>query len=125
MQRDDHGAFDILFDRYWERLFLSERSRLNGSDIAKDIVQEIFIKIGQRRAVLNITGSLENYLQGAVRLSVINHFNSAKVITESMAMDIHKFRKILQRYSRGGANETETALVEAWLVWPYSWVPHY
>jgi ferric-dicitrate binding protein FerR (iron transport regulator) len=29
-------------------------------------------------------------------------------------MDIHKFRKILQRYSNGEANETETALVEAW-----------
>jgi len=29
-------------------------------------------------------------------------------------MDIHKFRKILGRYIRGEANETETALVEAW-----------
>jgi len=78
MQRDDHGAFDILFDRYWQRLFLSARSRLNDSDTAKDIVQEIFIKIWQRRGELNVSGSLENYLLGAVRLSVINHFNSAK-----------------------------------------------
>jgi transmembrane sensor len=29
-------------------------------------------------------------------------------------MDIYKFRKILQRYNEGKANETESALVEAW-----------
>lgn len=29
-------------------------------------------------------------------------------------MDVHKLRKIFQRYCRGRANETESALVEAW-----------
>jgi RNA polymerase sigma-70 factor (ECF subfamily) len=79
VQRGDHDAFDILFDRYWQRLFQSARARLNDSDTAKDIVQEIFIKIWQRRATLDISGPLENYLQSAVRLSVISHYRSKKV----------------------------------------------
>ena len=78
VQRDDHDAFDILFDRYWQRLFQGARARLNDSDTAKDIVQEIFIRIWQRRATLNINGPLENYLQSAVRLSVISHYRSKK-----------------------------------------------
>jgi RNA polymerase sigma factor (sigma-70 family) len=79
IQHGDHDAFDILFDRYWQRLFQSARARLNDSDTAQDIVQEIFIKIWQRRATLNISGPLENYLQSAVRLSVISHYRSKKV----------------------------------------------
>jgi len=78
VQRNDHDAFDVLFDRYWQRLFQSARARLNDSDTAKDIVQEIFIRIWQRRATLEISGSFENYLQSAVRLSVISHYRSAK-----------------------------------------------
>jgi RNA polymerase sigma factor (sigma-70 family) len=79
IQHGDHDAFDILFDRYWQRLYQSARARLNNSDTAQDIVQEIFIKIWQRRATLNINGPLENYLQSAVRLSVISHYRSKKV----------------------------------------------
>jgi RNA polymerase sigma factor (sigma-70 family) len=79
IQHGDHDAFDTLFDRYWQRLFQSARARLNDSDTAQDIVQEIFIKIWQRRATLNISGPLENYLQSAVRLSVISHYRSKKV----------------------------------------------
>ena len=78
VQRNDHDAFDVLFDRYWQRLFQSARARLNDSDTAKDIVQEIFIRIWQRRATLEISGSFENYLQSAVRLIVISHYRSAK-----------------------------------------------
>jgi RNA polymerase sigma factor (sigma-70 family) len=78
IQHGDHDAFDILFDRYWQRLFQSARARLNDSDTAQDIVQEIFIKIWQRRATLNINGPIENYLQSAVRLSVISHYRSKK-----------------------------------------------
>ncbi|WP_316815164.1 RNA polymerase sigma factor [Pedobacter nyackensis] len=79
IRHDDKDAFTTLFDRYWQRLFQSAKARLGGDDAAKDIVQEIFIKLWQRRSDLNIKGPLENYLQGAVRLSVISHYNSKKV----------------------------------------------
>jgi RNA polymerase sigma factor (sigma-70 family) len=79
LQRGEHNAFDILFDRYWQPLYQTARARLNDSDMAQDIVQEIFIKIWQRRSELQIKGSLENYLRSAVRLKVISHYRSAKV----------------------------------------------
>lgn len=79
LQGHSQDAFDILFDRYWQRCYQSARARLNGDDMAQDIVQEIFIKLWLRREVLNVQGSLDNYLQSAVKFSVINHFRSKKV----------------------------------------------
>ena len=73
---DNHFAFDVLFDRYWEKLYKAAYARLGDDVIAQDIVQEIFIKLWQRRESISINTGLENYLHGAVRLSVISHFRS-------------------------------------------------
>jgi RNA polymerase sigma factor (sigma-70 family) len=78
IKHNDHDAFTVLFGRYWKSMFQSAKSRLNDSDAAQDLVQEIFIRIWQRRSDLLITGPLENYLMGSVRLGVINHFKSSK-----------------------------------------------
>jgi len=81
MKENEHRALDALFDRYWQPLYRLARARLQDNDAAQDIVQELFIKLWQRRENLTIDGSLENYLQGAVRLSVISHFRSKKITT--------------------------------------------
>jgi RNA polymerase sigma factor (sigma-70 family) len=75
---DDQSAFDIIFERYWKKLYQTALARLDDDETAQDIVQEIFIKIWQRRKNLEIHTSLENYLQSAVRFGVISHFRSKK-----------------------------------------------
>jgi RNA polymerase sigma factor (sigma-70 family) len=79
LRQSNHDAFDVLFERYWQRLFRSARARLSDTDAAQDIVQEIFIKVWQRRNTLDVRGSMENYLQSAVRLSVISYYRAKKV----------------------------------------------
>lgn len=76
IKESEHVAFDVLFDRYWEKLYKAAYARLGDDVIAQDIVQEIFIKLWQRRESISINIALENYLHGAVRLSVISHFRS-------------------------------------------------
>jgi RNA polymerase sigma factor (sigma-70 family) len=76
---NDPNAFDLLFDRYWEPLYRAANARLQDEATSQDIVQEIFIKLWQRRDALTIQIGLENYLLSAVRLSVISHFRSHKV----------------------------------------------
>ncbi|QEM08564.1 RNA polymerase sigma factor [Mucilaginibacter rubeus] len=78
IKEDDSFAFDLLFERYWEKLYQAANARLNDDAIAQDIVQEIFIKLWQRRKVLEVQLSLEYYLLSAVRLSVMGHFRSQK-----------------------------------------------
>ena len=75
---DNHDAFDVLFDRYWKKLYQTAHARLDDDVIAQDVVQEIFIKIWQRRKKLEVHTSVENYLQSAVRFGVISHFRSKK-----------------------------------------------
>jgi RNA polymerase sigma-70 factor (ECF subfamily) len=75
----DKSAFNTLFDRYWDKLYRTARARLDDETEAKDIVQEVFIKLWQRRASLNIHTSFESYIFSAVRLSIISHFRSQKV----------------------------------------------
>ncbi|WP_114939069.1 RNA polymerase sigma factor [Mucilaginibacter endophyticus] len=78
IKEDNSLAFDLLFERYWEKLYQAANARLNDDAIAQDIVQEIFIKLWQRRKVLEVQLSLEYYLLSAVRLSVMGHFRSQK-----------------------------------------------
>ncbi|OOQ61411.1 RNA polymerase sigma factor [Mucilaginibacter pedocola] len=75
----DHSSFDLLFDRYWERLYRAALARVDDDSVAQDIVQELFIKLWERRHKLTIQLSLENYLLSAVRFSVISHFRSKNV----------------------------------------------
>ena len=79
IKEDCHSSFDLLFDRYWERLYRVALARVDDDSIAQDIVQELFIKIWERRHTLDIQLSFENYLLRAVKLSVISHFRSKKV----------------------------------------------
>lgn len=79
IKENDHIAFDILFDRYWERLYRAALARVGDDSIAQDIVQELFIKLWERRHKLDIQLTLESYLLSAVKFSVISHFRSKKV----------------------------------------------
>jgi RNA polymerase sigma-70 factor (ECF subfamily) len=79
VRKSDAVAFDMLFNRYWEKLYRTAYARLNDTDEAKDVVQEVFIRLWNNREKTEIKTSLDSYLSGAVRLQVINHFRSRKV----------------------------------------------
>ena len=79
---DNHSAFEALFDRYWKQMFRAAQARLKDSSTAEDVVQELFIKIWQRRHELVIVGPVENYLNTAVRLGVINVYRSQRLKPE-------------------------------------------
>ncbi len=69
MQEGNSGAFEILFDKYWDFAYSNAYKRLKNSDDAKDIVQEIFIHIWQNRNSLIII-NVPAYLHVAVRNKV-------------------------------------------------------
>ncbi|RFM27014.1 RNA polymerase sigma factor [Deminuibacter soli] len=64
-------AFEQLYAQYWESLYLFAYRRLQSTAAAKDIVQDIFINIWERRSELVLHGSLTAYLHAAVRYKVI------------------------------------------------------
>ncbi|WP_090602361.1 RNA polymerase sigma factor [Parapedobacter koreensis] len=72
-------AYELLYDRYWQMLYKKTYSRVADEDVAKDIVQNVFISVWQKRESLLIRTSLEQFLLGAVKFQVLNHFRSERV----------------------------------------------
>lgn len=73
----DRRAYAQLFDYYWEGMYVHAFSLVQSNDIAKDIVQEIWIDLWNRRASLN-DANFEAYLHKAVRNNCFKHFRSNK-----------------------------------------------
>lgn len=69
--KGDESAFGELFQRYWERLYLSANRRLADAELAKEVVHDIFLDIWRRRESLSIT-HVPAYLAKALHYRIIN-----------------------------------------------------
>lgn len=72
LKQDDTEAFKVLFDRYWEGLYLFAWKRLRSRQDAEDVVQRLFMKIWEHRASRNIKASLQAYLYKSASYEVID-----------------------------------------------------
>jgi RNA polymerase sigma-70 factor (family 1) len=70
LKKDDEAAFTEIYNRYWKKLFTAASNKLDDLAEAEDIVQQVFITIWNRRAVIEITSSLASYLAVAVKYHV-------------------------------------------------------
>lgn len=77
IRQDNVQAFKILYDRYWESLFVFAMKRLKQEADAKDIVQEIMISIWIRRHALVIETSLGAYLTSVAHYEVLRTISRA------------------------------------------------
>ncbi|WEK34642.1 MAG: RNA polymerase sigma-70 factor [Candidatus Pseudobacter hemicellulosilyticus] len=73
---DDMNAFETLYRRMWEPLYLFAQKRLKDRGDAEDVVQQVFMSIWENRATKNITGSFSSYLFTAVRYEVIDQLTA-------------------------------------------------
>lgn len=64
-------AFNALYDRYWETVYNAAFKRLGDADPAKDITQDFFLQLWNRRQELHIL-NLPAYIHTAVRNRVLN-----------------------------------------------------
>jgi RNA polymerase sigma-70 factor (family 1) len=69
---DDEKAFREIYERYWKRLFSLATFKTNSQEIAEEIVQELFVRLWERRKILMIT-HLESYLFTALKYQIISH----------------------------------------------------
>jgi RNA polymerase sigma-70 factor (ECF subfamily) len=84
----DEQAFELLFRKYFIRLCGFANKFLNDPDEAKEIVQEVFIKIWEGRENINPEDSLKSYLFKIAQNLSINKLRRKKV--ESRYTEIYK-----------------------------------
>lgn len=77
VRNKDSQAFEILFDRFWKRLYAFAMRIYKEEAICKDIVQEIFISFWEKSSKEPIL-NLEAYFLRAVKYRVANHIRDLK-----------------------------------------------
>jgi RNA polymerase sigma-70 factor (ECF subfamily) len=78
LKSDNHGAFTEIYNRYSESLYLHGYKKLRDREQARDIVQDIFTVLWNRRTEFELHALLSAYLFTAVRnrvIKVIAHKN--------------------------------------------------
>ena len=90
----DESAFCELYDRYWEQAFIAAKKRLDDDEMAKDIVQDVFINIWTLRNTLNVKTGFSSYLFGAIKLRIIGYFQSQKIKQRVLATALEKMKEI-------------------------------
>jgi len=62
IMKGDLNAFDLLYHTYSQKLYGFAFSMLKNHDDAKEIVQDTFLKIWEKREMINPSGSLQAFL---------------------------------------------------------------
>lgn len=69
------AAFHDIYRRYWQTLYITARRKLGSEEQAKEVVQDIFLDLWERRENLEVQ-DLQRYLLRAVKYKVINQIRS-------------------------------------------------
>ncbi|MEI7424337.1 MAG: RNA polymerase sigma-70 factor [Prolixibacteraceae bacterium] len=78
LKEGDPHSFSMLFDRYGKRLYHFSLGYLKSAEDAEEIVQEVFLKIWDKRADLSNEKSLESYLFTMARNGILNTIRKSK-----------------------------------------------
>ena len=74
---NDEKAFAMLFDRYWLRLYKTAVYFSKDQEMSKDIVNNVFLSIWNRRSALQIENFV-SYLNTATRFEVFRFLKKQK-----------------------------------------------
>lgn len=104
IKEGDHAAFKSLYEKYWQLLYVAACKIIKDEDEAKDVVQEIFVSLLNKRTSIDIKGSISNYLYMAVRYKVLDSISRKKVRTD--------YLDSLNDYISTGDYPTDRLLIE-------------
>ncbi|PKQ64675.1 RNA polymerase sigma factor [Labilibaculum manganireducens] len=75
----NQDSFKILYDKYFDALFLFGHKYVLAQDVVEDIIQESFIKIWEKRSSFYHEGAIRAFLYKTVRNSCLNQIEHQKV----------------------------------------------
>lgn len=79
LKKGDVKAFEILYDRYVEALYMFVDSRIQHKENSKEIVQDLFEWIWTNREGIVVKSSVQNYFFGAAKHQILNYIRSKKI----------------------------------------------
>lgn len=79
LKEGDEHAFKALFQKYYSAMCQFAYQFLKDSDMAEETVQELFVRLWEKRATLNIELSVNHYLFRSVRNQCLNQLQHQKI----------------------------------------------
>jgi len=76
--------FKHVYELHWEKLYAICYNNLRETEISKEMVQDIFKSLWERKDELEITTSLEHYLSRAAKLKVFEHIRNKTIRQKHM-----------------------------------------
>lgn len=73
----DRNAFAQLFHTYSDAMYAYGKKITADSELVKDTIQDVFVKLHNNRANLGETQSVKGYLLVALKRTLINHFHTS------------------------------------------------
>lgn len=96
------AAYESLFKTFYTELVMHANKYLQDIELSKEVVQDLFVTIYEKRKHLSISTSLRSYLYRAVQNRCINQINSFKTK--------EKYAGYVKRNVAYDSNETEDNL---------------
>ncbi len=79
----DTDAFSALFHALYPSLCTIAARRVGSPEVAEDLVQEVFVRVWERRATLDPEQSVSRYLFRAVRNETLNYLKHRQVVSRT------------------------------------------
>lgn len=92
-------AYARVFNDHWKKLYTSAYLRLRDEELAKDMVQDLFVNVWQRRHTIQITESMEAYLCRSLQYQLIAHFRKENIRSKAFAYLLEKMAEVEERIS--------------------------
>lgn len=100
IRKGDEAAFSRMFDGYYSSLCFFAARYLNDLDLARSLVQEVFVDIWLNREKVEIIRSVKSYLFRSVKNRCFDHLRKEKATTEisDSAIDLNQipFRDLVE-----------------------------
>lgn len=90
--------FETVYNLYWKKVYSICYKHIEDPEVAKDLVQDIFISLWERKEELVINDSLEKYLVKAAKFKVFEHIRN-KVGHEAKLETISYYQTLEQTAS--------------------------
>lgn len=78
LKKGDWHAFNTLFETYYFQLYFHCRKYISDPEEAKDLLQNVFLRLWEKREAIEIEVSLNAYLFRCVQNECLNHIRSLR-----------------------------------------------
>lgn len=79
LKEGNEAAFDSLFQKYYSQMVVFSRKYVTDLDIARDIAQDVFVKLFENISNIHIETSIKSYLFQSTRNASLNYLQQSKI----------------------------------------------